>query len=387
MASPQPAPLPLLPELPLPEPDESEPDGTEPDDESDARQNFFTLKSDLGIYDWTDLNERLRKRPSRDYLLDGMIPPGSVNILVGDSGIGKSALVYQLALSVAAGRPFLGHRPQAGGGKVILVDYENPIAESHRILRQQRRFMGIDPDDRLYRMLVWAMTEEAGRDNLSEDLAAHSSHKNVQHIIDSFAPDLVIFDSLRSFHPAMENENGAAASQIQEMRAMARRTGMAILFVHHVRKTLGQTLQLEDTPPLDWLVRSAGARALINQTDARLAVSTRRGDPNTLVLRGHVRTHGEVGPYFLERVWDDDGEPLGYRRIVMAPSMLKNAAQEATFAALPSEFSFKDARLLYGRQNEATSKFLRKLVREGLVQKDGPGWYRKCNDEPKLGEN
>ena len=45
----------------------------------------------------------------------------SVNLLVGDSGIGKSPLAYQLGLAAAVGLPFLGMATRAS--KVLLVDY------------------------------------------------------------------------------------------------------------------------------------------------------------------------------------------------------------------------------------------------------------------------
>src|SRR5438552_3861933 len=71
-----------------------------------------------------------------------------------------------------------------------------------------------------------------------------------------------------------------------------------------------------------------------------------------LVLRGHSRTRGEIGPFLLRRVWDAEGEPLGYERVTPAPALLKNPEQEAAFLGLPDAFQFRDAMRLYGKRNE-----------------------------------
>ncbi len=300
---------------------------------------------------------------------------------MGDSGIGKSALVYQLALAVAAGKPFLGHSSRLG--KVILVDYENSLWDSHRILQQQTKHLGLDRAP--YTLQIWPMNQMANSVT-RQQLAREGLHENVEEVIHQFAPDLVIFDSLRSFNPAMENDNTAAVKQIQQLRTIARSKGTAILLVHHVRKHgRNQGLHLEDGPPLAWLMRSAGSRALINQTDARLAIATRRKNDDTLVLRGHLRTHGEVGPYLLSRVWDDAGEPLGYQRFQATPQMLENPEQEETFQKLPPAFSFTEARLLYGKQCQATSTYLQKLMRLGLARKTGRGQFQKNESGPDAG--
>jgi len=79
------------------------------------------------------------KRTRLESTTNSTIPPRSVNILVGDSGIGKSPLAYQLGLCVAAGVPFLGMETQAG--LVIMCDYENGMEESLNLSDQLARFL------------------------------------------------------------------------------------------------------------------------------------------------------------------------------------------------------------------------------------------------------
>ena len=311
-------PLPDPPELPA----------TEVAEEDPKAALFHQLKQRLGIYSGAELGQRVRTLRTSGHLVEGFMQPRSVNILVGDSGIGKSALVYQLALAVAAGKPFLGQATRPG--KVILVDYENSLWDAYRILQQQRKHLALDHTPST--LQIWPMNAPAP-DATRAELQQQGLHEDVEQPIYQFGPDLVIFDSLRSFNPGMENDNTAAVRQIKQLRTIARRHGTAILLVHHVRKHAQQgDGSLEDGALLDWLMRSAGSRALINQTDTRLAISTRKKNDGSLVLRGHLRTHGEIGPWLLTRIWDDAGAPLAYRRLSATPQKLDNAEQEETFA-------------------------------------------------------
>ena len=90
-----------------------------------AGRNFLRMKDDYGIFAGGQLGAVIRQLPSSTtHVVEGLIPPRSVNILVGDSGIGKSPLAYQLGLAVASGTPFLDMPVQQG--KVLLVDFETP---------------------------------------------------------------------------------------------------------------------------------------------------------------------------------------------------------------------------------------------------------------------
>ncbi len=130
------------------------------------------------------------------------------------------------------------------------------------------------------------------------------------------------------------------------------------------------------------MLGAAGSRALINQTDLRLALAARK-DGETLVLRGQARTRGEIGPIYLRRCWDAEGEPLGYERFEPQPSLLKHPEQEAAYHQLPDSFRFKDVRLALGKSVEATYRFLHRLIGLGLISKVAYGEYRKCESPPK----
>jgi hypothetical protein len=52
-------------------------------------RGFFSAKNQYGIYSDSELALQVRRLPASRYLIDGLLQRRSVNILVGDSGIGK----------------------------------------------------------------------------------------------------------------------------------------------------------------------------------------------------------------------------------------------------------------------------------------------------------
>src|SRR5712691_895723 len=59
----------------------------------------------------------------RPFLVEDVVLMGSTNIVIGDSGLGKTALVMQAGLCVSSGRPFLGH--PVVEGPVLYCDGES----------------------------------------------------------------------------------------------------------------------------------------------------------------------------------------------------------------------------------------------------------------------
>jgi hypothetical protein len=193
-------------------------------------------------------------------------------------------------------------------------------------------------------------------------------------------PALVIIDTLRAYDPTVEGKNDDMGKFLNHWRAVAREEHCTVLLLHHPRKPGAddRVPSLEDTPVLEWLQQASGARALVNQTNTRIAfdrVRQRRIDA-AFVMKSFIKSKGGTESIYIERVLDDDGEPIGYRSIV-GIDLLDNPDQEAAFRLLPNEFRFKEAQELYGRAPDPTTKFLRKCIAAGLVRKVGHGQYER----------
>jgi hypothetical protein len=328
--------------------------------------HFQEMKKRFGLYSGAEATEVAATVGAP--IIEGLIPAGSVNLLVGDSGLGNTPLVYQLALSVAAGCPFLDFAVKPS--RVLMVDYENPLEDATRMLEQQRQNLALDRYP--VNFLLWPF-------HLAPSPVA--PELELEKAIRWLTPELLILDSLRAYCAKMEGDSRSAAQQINSLRQHASRYGAAVLLVHHVRKGHHRRrAHLETTPALEWLLEAAGSRALVNQSDVRLAVAlprTARDEQAGLVLRGHYRTRGEIGPFLLRRRRDAAGNPVGYDREALPRPLLDDPDQEAAYHRLPQVFGFAGACQSYGRSRGTTHRFLVHLMDCGLLRREEAGRYRK----------
>jgi hypothetical protein len=343
------------------------------------------LKRKWGIRSHSDLQERVRELGQNVHLIEGRVPTQSVDILVGDSGLGKSPLLYQAGICLAADIPWLGCEVRKA--PVLYLDFENGLADSMELQERLACFLGLDkvPED----FYVWNLNDcspEYGQ-------RGHTAAEMIREWASAVGSDykLAVIDSLGTFCPDIEEKNKIATENYQKFRAVNRDCRTSIIGSHHIRKPSSKP---EDAPPsLDrgnlrnWFHQARGARALINGADIRLGVdipSIQAGhqDGNeereeiALVLRGFGRIRGEFGPTYLLRIRDEDGVPLGYRRMV-GVELLFNPHQREAYKALPETFAFAEAKRTYGRQDQATTDFLQKCQGVGLLRKVGRGTYAK----------
>jgi hypothetical protein len=134
-----------------------------------------------------------------------------------------------------------------------------------------------------------------------------------------------------------------------------------------------------------WFDQARGASALINATDVRLgveapshaALGTDSKEEIAMVMRGFARVRGEIPLIYVARVFNKDGQPVGYKRAVGA-RLLFNPDQENAYNKLPPEFRFRDAQHAYDRGPQATSDFLKKCIALGILEHPFSG-YRKLD--------
>jgi hypothetical protein len=166
-------------------------------------------------------------------LVAGFIGHRSVSLLIGDSGLGKSPLAYQLGLCVAEGMPFLGIKTERG--PVVYADYENGLQGSRELREGLVRFLNLTkaPDS----FVLWSADDDG------------AGHVYIEDICRDVEPVLFIVDALRSHDPSFEKSD-YAGERMSGLRSVASKSGAAILAIHHVRKPGPEappTLDSEDT--------------------------------------------------------------------------------------------------------------------------------------------
>ena len=138
-------------------------------------------------------------------VLGGGLVPGSLVLLGGEPGVGKSTLVIELSALLAAAI-----------GKVLYVSGE----ESARQIKMRADRLGLDAPD------LYLLTE--------------TSLDNIFKQIEQLEPKLVIIDSIQTTYAEELKSSPGLVSQVREcairLQALAKSTAVTVLMIGHVTK-------------------------------------------------------------------------------------------------------------------------------------------------------
>lgn len=160
-----------------------------------------------------NLEELLDKQEIHDWLVPGLLERGDRVIFTGDEGLGKSELVGQMALTLAAGmHPFTSGElePDHPGLRVLVVDCENSESQ---LRRRYRRIAGLVNSIRERRSLSpvpWK--KHLMVDFRTEGMNLLGSHDAayLESIVSRAAPDVLVIGPLYKLHAADINDEHAA---------------------------------------------------------------------------------------------------------------------------------------------------------------------------------
>lgn len=157
----------------------------------------------------------------------GLLPAQGILFLGGEPKLGKSLLVANLALSLAAGAERLGF-PIPSARRVLICQFELPLPQFVTRLTQMRRTLGPAADDHLF-----VDTGSAGH--------LLSTTQGLNHFLTAAhtaAAEVIVLDPLYSTHDQDENDTRAMAALCQSLLRLRDATGAALIVVHHVRKSI-----------------------------------------------------------------------------------------------------------------------------------------------------
>lgn len=315
----------------------------------------------LGVLCPAEVDRICAERLGAHFLIEDLVPAGGIAIAAGESAIGKSPFFCQLGLCVAAGVPFVGMPIERG--RVLYFDMENSLQDC-KAMRDS--------------ILGFLKLKEAPQDFFLKQ----EPPNDLGRLLQVLRPKLVIIDSLRSFRPDVTEGNGTASRWLQEIRKLSRKHGCAFVIVHHLRKPAQGSIlprDLESRNVVSWLLAMEGPRALVNQTDVRIAIEEGDFKPAALRVKWSRRVRGDSPVMSVERVFEDD-KPFGYRHLTGAG--LLSAEKRAVLDTLSQEFTTADTKVVrhahgLGDGNDPTNKFLAECTHVRAIEKTGKGHWRK----------
>ncbi|MBF0561748.1 MAG: AAA family ATPase [Alphaproteobacteria bacterium] len=225
--------------------------------------------------------------PERKWMVPGVAPFGSVTMLSGDGGLGKSLLTMQLAVSVATGKHWLGLEVMPV--KVLCVYCEDDPDELHRRIADINKAYDISFGDLEHIQMISRVgmpNEFMRRDKYGKPQGPSDFFFQVLNAAKAFGAQLVILDGLHDLFDGNENSRPEARQFVNLLRRIALEIDGAVLLCAH--------------PSLSGLTSgsgNSGSTAWNNAVRSRVYLTKPKDDDDgdLRVLRVMKSNYGKVG--------------------------------------------------------------------------------------------
>lgn len=172
--------------------------------------------------------------PPHDWLVEGCFLKGSVAILAGDGGLGKSLLMQQLCTATATGQDWLGMKAQRC--KSFFMGCEDDSDELHRRQAAINARYGCDMGD-LEDML---MIERVGRDNnimdfdrRTDDGRPTTLFEQIRTTVTEHGAQLVVLDTVADVFSGNEIIRNQVRRFISHLRRFAMQIQGTVVLTQH----------------------------------------------------------------------------------------------------------------------------------------------------------
>ena len=187
--------------------------------------------------------------PRRRWLYGHHLIRKFTSCTVAPGGLGKSSLVLVEAVAMATGRPLLGVHVPESPLTVWVLNLEDPQEEIERRVTAILLHYQIDPDELVGRLYI----DSGRRVKLVVAEATRAGTVIAKPIVEAFTAeirarkvDVVVIDPFVKSHRVPENDNGAIDLVATVFADIADACDCAFDLVHHVRKTGGAEVTVED---------------------------------------------------------------------------------------------------------------------------------------------
>ena len=160
---------------------------------------------------------------STDYLLDKLIPRGTLCALVGESDTGKSSFLRQLAVSIVYGdRNFLGFELNSSCRNVLYVSTEDS-KEATSVWLNTHLGEGETKDEYL--------------SNLHFTYTTDNIIGNLKELVQINCIDLIIVDSYADLFIGSMNNSNEVRQFLNQFIELSNEFGTTVVFLHHTKKS------------------------------------------------------------------------------------------------------------------------------------------------------
>lgn len=225
-----------------------------------------------------------------EWLIDGILPRGSVGFIAGKRGDFKTFMALVMAFCLATGKP-LFNKFVTEKIKVLYIDEENGLTllKDRSEMIKKGLDLGDDNDVAYLSFQNFKIEKEEWRAKL-------------ESFIQEWKPGVIIIDSLRRVTNLDEN----AASEVSVLftdivRPLTEKYGLTWVFLHHLRKGMtGRNVS-------DELDEMRGSSDFPNYADVVMALKRNRGSNDSFVFKQLKCRYGQEMPaQLIQLTWEQN---------------------------------------------------------------------------------
>jgi len=255
------------------------------DFEQQAREAEGQIAILINASDWLKTEP-----PPPDQILEDLFDAGDKLAIIGSSKLRKSFFLQQMALSLAAGKPFLKWKtPRAR--RVLYCQFEIRAHHNHRRIKRLSKAMGIKPGDIGDRLQIIN-----GR---GLGITGPEGIKKIMETAAEFQPEVIFLDPLYKLSTGVENAAEDMKILLSEFDKLAEQTGAAIIYVHHDAKGSPGDRDIRD--------RGAGSNVLGRDYDACFTLTPHATNTDAAVVDILLRNYKPQDPFAIVWGYDDAG--------------------------------------------------------------------------------
>jgi len=296
--------------------------------------------------------------PPSGWIEPGLLPAQGILFVGGEPKVGKSLLVANLALSLAAGQDRSGFAVPAAR-RVLICQFELPIPHFVSRLALMRRPLGTAADQNLL-----VDTRAAGH--------LLSAPQGLNHFLlaaREASAEVIVLDPLYSAHDQDENDTRSMAALCQSLLRLRDASKAALIVVHHTKKAIGR----------DEIGRAfRGSSALHAVGDSYLLLARTSSNLTAIELRFQFRYAASLAPRLLQL----EPQSLWFSAAGAAPSHgapRKKVAPEdvtQTLAGMGKQARHNQLREQIMQRTDCSKRTAQLAIREacqqgGIVQDNG----------------
>lgn len=214
-----------------------------------------------------------KPQPPIEYIVDGLIPTGSVNVFYGEPGSKKTYSLLSMAVDVAGGLEWCGMSVEQS--PVLIIDEESGKRRMLRRLHDALAGEQLGPDTPVYFVSLASFKMDDPADEVV-----------IQGLIEETGARLVIIDALADVMDGDENSKKETQPVFNALRRVAEATDSAIIVIHHANKGGGYR----------------GTSAIKGAVDTLVQVQSETGR-NLVVFTSEKTRDGEGKTWAAEAAW------------------------------------------------------------------------------------